>query len=67
MPAPYIGLATTLANIREIGVRSLRAASPLATDAGCECGRRVIVDVAGLPRAVEDPTLRRRLKSYCFK
>lgn len=54
----YTGPAMNLANMRSIGVRTI--------EAGCECGHTAIVDVEGLPGAIEVPSLRRRLKCSAF-
>jgi len=53
MSSRYTGPAMTLDNMRSIGVRSIEAA--------CECGRRALMDVSGLPGEVEVPALRRHL------
>ena len=46
--------AMTLEHMREIGVRSIEAT--------CECGHKAIVDVSGLPSAIEVPALRHRFR-----
>jgi hypothetical protein len=50
----HTGPVMTLANMRSIGAHGI--------EAGCECGRRAVVDVSGLSGDVEVPTLRRRLR-----
>lgn len=44
----------TLENMREIGERTIEAT--------CECGDRAIVNISGLPGAIEAPALRHRLR-----
>jgi hypothetical protein len=58
MPARYAGPATTLGNMRSNGVRSIAA--------GCECGRKAIIDVSSLPGTVEVLSLRKRLRCSAF-
>jgi hypothetical protein len=47
----------TLENMRSIGVRSV--------EAGCECGRHVIVEIESLPGAIEVPSLAPSQCSAC--
>ena len=54
MPSRYTGPALTLQNMRSLGVRTIEAA--------CECGHKAIVDVSGLPGAIELPALRHRFR-----
>ena len=46
--------ALTIANMRSLGVTAIEAM--------CECGRQMVVDVSGLPGAIEVPALRHRLR-----
>jgi hypothetical protein len=46
--------AMTIANMRSLGVTAIEAM--------CECGRQMVVDVTGLPGAIEVPALRHRLR-----
>ena len=46
--------ALTIANMRSLGVTAIEAT--------CECGRQMVVEVSGLPGAIEVPALRRLIR-----